>query len=598
MVDKSMLPSTGIITPQLAKLSAMTLIPLRAGPLEMVFDASNAILRHARMGGCEVVRGVFAAVRDRNWGTVVPQVQELVVDQSADGFSAQFRVVCREREIDFTWKGEITGAADGTVRFEFDGVAGSSFWKNRIGLCVLHPIAECAGAPCTVEQTDGVVFEGAFPQFISPHQPFKNIRAITHEVMPGLRATVRMEGEAFEMEDQRNWTDASFKTYSTPLEDPFPVLVEAGVRVQHVVTISLDGTVTESAEKDRPHLCIAWDKPVLRPSVGLGMATHGGKLSLPGVAALQKMSPSHLRVDVDMRREDWRVYLQDAVDLSRTVGAKIEIAATLSDDADRELDMLLSVVREHQEEIGLWMVFHAAEKVTSPRWVTLMQGKLAALGDSTPVAAGTNAYFAELNRNRPDTTSPALACFSLNPQVHAFDDLSLVETLEAQRATVECARQFGAKPVVISPITLRPRFNPNATDNTTPSEPESDPRQASDFAAAWMLGSLGRLLPWGHVHSLTYFETHGPRGVMADDGTRYPVAKVFSALQGFDLVCDAPSSHPLMFQAVALQNQQGAHRLLVASFAETAQSIAANAPNGTGIVIELPAGGIVSLDLK
>src|SRR3712207_7382130 len=38
-------------------------------------------------------------------------------------------------------------------------------------------------------------------------------RSLTHEAAPGLRVTCRMEGDTFEMEDQRNWTDASFKTY-------------------------------------------------------------------------------------------------------------------------------------------------------------------------------------------------------------------------------------------------------------------------------------------------------------------------------------------------------------------------------------------------
>ena len=33
------------------------------------------------------------------------------------------------------------------------------------------------------------------------------------------------------MEDQRNWTDASFKTYSTPLSEPIPVTVKAGTRI-------------------------------------------------------------------------------------------------------------------------------------------------------------------------------------------------------------------------------------------------------------------------------------------------------------------------------------------------------------------------------
>ena len=35
-------------------------------------------------------------------------------------------------------------------------------------------------------------------------------------------ANVAFDGDIFEMEDQRNWTDASYKIYSTPLRLPFP----------------------------------------------------------------------------------------------------------------------------------------------------------------------------------------------------------------------------------------------------------------------------------------------------------------------------------------------------------------------------------------
>ena len=41
-------------------------------------------------------------------------------------------------------------------------------------------------------------------------------------------ATVRFHGEVFESEDQRNWGDYSFKTYSTPQARPKPVAVAPG----------------------------------------------------------------------------------------------------------------------------------------------------------------------------------------------------------------------------------------------------------------------------------------------------------------------------------------------------------------------------------
>ena len=37
-----------------------------------------------------------------------------------------------------------------------------------------------------------------------------------------------MEGDTWETEDHRNWTDASFKTYSRPLSLPYPYAIAKG----------------------------------------------------------------------------------------------------------------------------------------------------------------------------------------------------------------------------------------------------------------------------------------------------------------------------------------------------------------------------------
>src|SRR5690606_370583 len=108
------------------------------------------------------------------------------------------------------------------------------------------------------------------------------------------------------------------------------------------------------------------------------------------------------------------------------------------------------------------------------------------------------------------------------PQVHAFDVLSLVENMTAQTATVASTRAIcGDKPLVISPITLRPRINPDATGPAAPPAPGElpdtvDVRQPTAFAAVWTLGSLSNLAQ-ANVAALTYFETTGWRGVMETD---------------------------------------------------------------------------------
>ena len=214
-------------------------VPLRAGPLRLVFDRGE--LRWIRLGEREVLRGIYVAVREEGWATVPAALGDLEIEAEPESFRIRFVARHRRGRVHFDWEGRIEGGADGRIVFRMAGAAGSTFLRNRIGLCVLHPLRECAGRPCTVEHADGSIERGRFPGDISPHQPFKAIRAISHEVLPGLDAEVRFEGDVFETEDQRNWTDASFKTYSTPLDLPFPVEVKAGTRISQAATLSLRG---------------------------------------------------------------------------------------------------------------------------------------------------------------------------------------------------------------------------------------------------------------------------------------------------------------------------------------------------------------------
>ena len=117
---------------------------LRAGPLTMCFEPTAAFLRRISLEDVEVIRGIYAAVRDRNWGTALPIISNLKSQISNDSFALSFDAECRQGDIHFRWQGAITGAADGTVKFSFDGEALANFWRNRIGFCVLHPIRALA----------------------------------------------------------------------------------------------------------------------------------------------------------------------------------------------------------------------------------------------------------------------------------------------------------------------------------------------------------------------------------------------------------------------------------------------------------------------
>ncbi len=546
----------------------------------MVFDDGTAFLRQIRLGQREIVRAIFAAVRDQDWNTVGGPINNLVIDRGNGSFEISFDVRATAGAVDFSWRGVIRGDHDGTVRYEFRGIAENTFFKNRIGLCVLHPIVECAGKPCRVLHTDGSVTQGRFPGTISPHQPFQDIRSLSHQVTNTLEAEVQFEGESFEMEDQRNWTDASFKTYSTPLALPFPVRLNRGERIDHQVTLRLRGDVSPPPPVEPPQtqavITVDWSRPMALPTIGTGWGCGDSFASTDRadfLNALASLRLGHLRLDLHLSQQEWLPQLEEATHGSQRLGVPLHVAVFVTDQAAQELESLLMAMGRIKPMVSLWLIFHEQEKVTSASWVELARQKLVAWDRSIPLASGTNAYFAELNRDRPTVDSTTLPCYSINPQVHAFDDLSLVETLGAQRSTVEAAQTFSSREVVISPITLLPRFNPNATvvepDRIDPSRyPElpSDPRQVTDFAAAWTIGSLASLATCDGVHALTYYEAVGPRGLMNGEGIAYPVYHVFRALADVASVYPSCSDRPHIATTLAWSDRRGRRHLLVAAF--------------------------------
>ncbi|MBX3050673.1 MAG: hypothetical protein KF753_04305 [Caldilineaceae bacterium] len=498
-------------------------LPLRAGPLSLIYTGGD--LRYIRVGDGPILHRLYVAVRDHNWDTIPAELNDWAIDDRGDSFRISFRARHKRGAIDFAWDGSISGDSDGTVRFEMDGEVLSDFRRNRIGFCVLHP-GSLAGQACTAEQTDGRIAEGIFPDAISPHQPFFDMRAISHAIAPGVQATVRMEGDTFEMEDQRNWTDDSYKTYSTPLALPFPVEVKAGERIHQAVTISLSGEVhregAESAQARGGVQVSVGEKSVGRlPSIGLGVSSVG---PIPDSQAerLRKLQIAHLRVDLRLDDPDYAAQLDRAQAEAETLGVGLEIALHLGQDPEGQLTALRGLLERRRPVVARWLIFRQGKASTPAQTVALARTHLSDLAPTAPFGGGTNAYFTELNRNRPQADAFDLVCYSINPQVHAFDNLSLVETLAAQAASVHSARGFvGDRPIAVTPITLRARFNPNATGpeadpvpGTLP--PSVDPRQMSLFAAAWTLGSL-KYLAESSVASATYFETVGWRGVVESE---------------------------------------------------------------------------------
>ena len=176
---------------------------LIAGPLTVHFVAGG--LRAIRYEGHEVLRAIAYIVRDQSWGTYDPDISECVVKKSRDAFAVTYQARCVSADASQTlcYQARITGDGRGHLTFEVTAEPLTRFLTARCGFAVLHPINGVAGHEATIEHVDGSKEQARFPDLISPAQPFKEIRAIQHRVTAGMTARCVMNGDAFEMEDQR-----------------------------------------------------------------------------------------------------------------------------------------------------------------------------------------------------------------------------------------------------------------------------------------------------------------------------------------------------------------------------------------------------------
>jgi len=529
---------------------------LRAGPFSLVFEAGD--IRYVKLGEREVIRRIYGAVRDRNWGTVPVEISDLSFEDSDLAFRITYTATHRRDDIHFVWLAEITGMADGLLRFSFDGEANSTFLRNRIGLCVLHPIRECAGAHVRTLHRDGSHRALAFPRGIAEEQPmpgFQDLAGLAHEIEPGLWAELEFTGDTFETEDQRNWIDASFKTYGTPLSAPRPVEVRVGTRIQQQVTLRLraephafvgdevtsltlppkNRASSRRLLRDQEPLTVRLNDSICGrlPELGLSMASHGRPLTEREIGRLSRLGIAHLRADLRLADPQWPGALRHAARDALELGAALELALHLPADQPGDLTAVAKELARLKADPIRALILRDGQKSTPAD--DLAAARLALADCGMALGAGTAADLYQLNLQRPPADADFI-CWSMNPQVHANDLTSIAETPEAAAQQVLSAREyFGDVPLIVSPITLKPRFNPVATSldsSASPDElpPQVDPRQMSLFGAAWTLAMLAALAPTG-VESLTLFETTGWRGVMETEAGS-PLPAAFPSLPG------------------------------------------------------------------
>ncbi|MBP0438283.1 hypothetical protein [Tianweitania sediminis] len=527
---------------------------LQTGPLSVILEEGN--LRAIRWHGVEAVRGISYLVRDENWGTYACKLESPTIEERADGFSVAYSGTCTSRGgATLHFKARIAAEAAGKLVFAVTAVPDQDFSTNRAGFNILHPIVGVAGAPATIEHVDGRTQKAPFPRSIDPAQPFLTMRAITHEVMPSVEATVRMEGDTFEMEDQRNWSDASFKTYVRPLALPWPYVLPANEAVVQTITVSFAGIPSNkpsaSASSEASVIKVDPSSGKSAPLFGLNITPEEADATLAALEPLRSIAPRHLIFSFDpLQGHDEQALerfrrLQEAhpvpVTLELTLPCKAEPAA--------ELDLLARQVAKAGLVLDALVVVPAPDLKSTPpgsAWPPCppLSEVYSAARSAFPelrLGGGMLTYFTELNRKRVPADQLDFVTHTTAPLVHAADDLSVMQTLEALPFITASVREvYGDKPYRIGPSSIGMRHNPYGSGlalsdgRTRRTMVAGDPRQRSLFAAAWMVGYAAAVAD-ADLEALTLGALTGPFGVLNSDHAHRPAfhaARALASLSG------------------------------------------------------------------
>ncbi|MBO9630519.1 MAG: hypothetical protein J7516_13895 [Shinella sp.] len=507
---------------------------LVAGDLSVTLQDGN--LRTLRFRGYEVLRAVAFLVRDKDWGTCSAEIADLQIGAAGPGFSVSYKArFTAPSGAHLDCAITITGT-EKTVTFSADCVSDADFETARAGFVVLHPVIGVAGQPVTVCHGDGGVEHAHWPDRIEPWQPFKEISAITHQVAPGISAVTEFVGDIFEMEDQRNWTDGSYKTYVRPLALPWPYSVPKGEPFSQKVLVEIRAADDAAPAIDASGAITLHLTPKKQrfPEIGVGLRPECLAQEREALGILQTIGARHLIAHFDPGAGHGLPALKGYAELAERSGLKVtlEVAVPCKAPLNAEMAELAALVREAGLVLDTLFVCPAVDRQSTPPgsvWpdcppLADVYAAARAVFPGVRLGGGMMSYFTELNRKRVPGDLIDYVSHCTNPIVHAADDLSVMQTFEALRFVVSSTRAiYGEKPYRIGPSTIPMRQNPYGS--STKDNPSGcripmanvDARHNGQFGAAWTLAYAATVATTG-LEVLTLSTLAGSFGLVAGEG--------------------------------------------------------------------------------
>ena len=475
-------------------------------------DLAREAIRNIRYEGVQIIDLLYTAIRPSDWSTL-----------KSDEYAADLKISGNDYEITITES--FTSALVATtkvilsvgntfsVEYELKGLA--EYSVNRWGICFCLDTADWMGASVLSSGNsysllrdispqrvvDGFV-QGLFPeshemQFIAADQRYLKVAS---------------NGKVLEAEDQRNWTDNTYKIYSGSLKEPRPFTTSPGSSWKQKVNFEVGVPKQNSAD---PTKILVREIEAL-PSIGLQF--NSDPLLTPDdlEKALVLLEIDHLRVNAESLTPQ-------------------KIATTASNGLILETALLSS----NQNEILKAEVVQLSERVPAgSRLLIQREGREVVEATDLPkneslntYIPGTDAYLVDLHREKFEFTNSV--SYSITPTVHSTDTETIFKTLSTQKESIEFAQKYLAPQVFLSPITFSTRGNPETGHSRDQRINFADLDSAMHIrtieGAAWTLGSIHAVASAG-AFSGSWHELFGEHGIIYSQSGAIKFSPVFHAI--------------------------------------------------------------------
>ena len=491
----------------------------------------NLFLRNIKYNNIEILKLISFLVRDKNWNNYSPEIIKTSSYNKDQQLNFEFDL--KYGDVEQLEVKLLLSIASNSIKLIANGKFLTDFWTNRIGFNLLLPLDGVVNQQVIVSKSDQTTETLKYPLIIQPDQPMVKFNNLSYEMFDSIALNIRFDGIHFEMEDQRNWGDASYKIYSGSLLDPFPYKENKNSAFHQEIEITVreknNSLETISNQNIIP---LNIQEEYAMPKIGIKVDNETNGIDIVNVDFVYHLVDFERNTESKPNFNNLPIYLVALIDHTK------KVKDIVKDIKDYILSNKISVDKILIcPKIYLNSFQPAGEWPSVPKLGDYYKEAKIQLPD-VHIFSGMVTNFTELNRKKPDGKFDGIN-FSFTPIVHDASDYGVLDTPNSLKYILHSVNNFSKDtPIHIGPMTLGMHFNPYGEklaaniDQVRLEMTDFDPRHDSLIGLNWTIAVFAETLS-KNTKFITIASLKGVHGILTESNQKRPLFYLYEVLLYF-----------------------------------------------------------------